>query len=64
MGFRGIGMVGDRTGKWLRYKVFLGFGEYRVGMDFRDLGLDLRGDFCNMVLLQRGTTRLAGLVDA
>lgn len=71
VGFRGIGMVGDRARKWLRYKVFLVFGEDRVGMGFYGSWVgfkwiwgDLRGDFCNMVLLQRGTTRLAGRVDA
>nr|DAJ39350.1 MAG TPA: hypothetical protein [Caudoviricetes sp.] len=26
---RGICGVGDRTGKWLRYKVFRGFGKIR-----------------------------------
>ena len=33
-------------------------------MGFKRILGDLRGDFCNMVLLQRGTTRLAGRVDA
>ena len=33
-------------------------------MGFKRILWDLRGDFCNMVLLQRGTTRLAGRVDA
>ncbi len=43
MGFRGIGMVGDRARKWLRYKVFRVFGKIRCGLDSRDLGWDLRG---------------------
>ena len=43
MGFRGIGMVGDRTGKWLRCKVFRVFGKTGWGWDSRDPGWDLRG---------------------
>lgn len=29
--------------KWLRYKVFLVFGEIGLGLDSRDLGWNLRG---------------------
>ena len=29
MGFRGIERAGDRARKWLRYKVFRGFGKIR-----------------------------------
>ena len=32
-------------------------------MGFKWIREDLKGDFCNMVLLQRGTTRIAGRVD-
>lgn len=38
MGFGEICGVGDRTGKWLRYKVFLGFGKIELEWDSRDLG--------------------------
>ena len=43
MGFRGICGVGDRTRKWLRYKVFEVLGKVWCGCDSRDLGWDLRG---------------------
>ena len=44
----------------------VGMGFYGSWVGFKGIREDLRGferDFCNMVLLQRGTTRLAGLVD-
>ena len=43
VGFRGICEVGDRTGKWLRYKVFWVFWETGWGWDSMDPGWDLRG---------------------
>lgn len=43
VGFRGICGVGDRAWKWLRYKVFRGFGKVELGLDSRDFGWDLRG---------------------
>lgn len=38
-------------------------GFYGSCVGFKGILEDLKGDFCNMVLLQRGTTRLAGRVD-
>lgn len=43
VGFRGICGVGDRTGKWLRYKVFWRLGKIGLGLDSMDLRWDLRG---------------------
>lgn len=43
VGFRGICGIWDMAEKWLRYKVFRGFGKIRWGLDSRDLGWDLNG---------------------
>lgn len=60
MGFGGISGIWDRTGKWLRYNVFGRQGGDRILGILGGILEDLRGDFCNMVLLQRGTTWLLG----
>lgn len=43
MGFREICGIGDRAGKWLRYKVFREFWKVGCGWDSMNLEWDFRG---------------------
>lgn len=43
VGFKGICEIGDRAGKWLRYKVFWVLGKVVWRLVFMDLEWDSKG---------------------